>query len=52
MRRLAHEADPETTETIKRTRRPYFVPPGNVCALLAARTHRAGGGRKIKAGLV
>jgi hypothetical protein len=39
VRRLVHEADPEVTETIKRTRQPYFVLQGNVCALLAARTH-------------
>ncbi len=39
VRRLVHEADPEVTETIKRTRLPYFVLQGNVCALLAARTH-------------
>jgi len=39
VRRLVHEADPEVTETIKRTRQPYFVCHGNVCALLAVRTH-------------
>jgi hypothetical protein len=39
VRRLVHEADPEVAETIKRTRLPYFVLQGNVCALLAARTH-------------
>ena len=39
VRRLVHEADPAVTETIKRTRQPYFVCHGNVCALLAARTH-------------
>jgi hypothetical protein len=39
VRRLVHEADPEVTETIKRTRQPYFVLEGNVCALLAAKTH-------------
>ncbi len=39
VRRLVHEADPEVTETIKRTRQPYFVCHGNVCALLAAKTH-------------
>ena len=39
VRRLVHEADPEITETIKRTHRPYFVLRGNVCALLAAKTH-------------
>jgi hypothetical protein len=39
VRRLAHEADPELEETIKRTVQPYFVLQGNVCALLAAKTH-------------
>ena len=39
VRRLVHEADPEVTETIKRTRQPYFVLQGNVCALLAAKPH-------------
>ncbi len=36
---LVHEADPEVTETIKRTRQPYFVLDGNICALLAAKDH-------------
>ena len=39
LRDLIHAADPEVTETIKRTRQPYFVLNGNVCALLAARDH-------------
>jgi hypothetical protein len=39
VRDLAHAADPEVTETIKRTWQPYFVLQGNVCALLAARDH-------------
>ncbi len=39
IRRLAHAADREVTETIKRTNRPYFVLRGNVCALLAAKDH-------------
>jgi hypothetical protein len=39
VRDLVHAADPEVTETIKRTRQPYFVLHGNVCALLAARDH-------------
>jgi len=34
-----HAADPEVTETIKRTVQPYFVLKGNICALLAARDH-------------
>src|SRR6266581_2004648 len=39
LRDLIHTADPELTETIKRTVRPYFVLEGNVCALLAAKDH-------------
>ncbi len=39
LRDLIHAADPEITETIKRTVRPYFVVQGNVCALLAVRDH-------------
>ncbi|HEY7597365.1 MAG TPA: DUF1801 domain-containing protein [Actinophytocola sp.] len=39
VRDLVHEADPEVEETIKRTVQPYFVLQGNVCALLAAKTH-------------
>jgi hypothetical protein len=39
IRQLVHAADPEVTETIKRTDRPYFVLQGNICALLAARDH-------------
>jgi hypothetical protein len=39
VRELVHAADPEVSETIKRTRRPYFVLQGNICALLAARDH-------------
>ncbi|CCH33884.1 DUF1801 domain-containing protein [Actinosynnema sp. NPDC047251] len=39
VRDLVHEADPDVVETIKRTNRPYFVLDGNVCALLAAKTH-------------
>jgi hypothetical protein len=37
VRDLNHAADPELKETIKRTRQPYFVFQGNVCALLAAK---------------
>jgi hypothetical protein len=37
VRDLAHAADPEVTETIKRTTQPYFVLHGNICALLAAK---------------
>jgi hypothetical protein len=39
LRELIHAADPEIEETIKRTRQPYFVLEGNVCALLAAKDH-------------
>ncbi len=39
VRELVHDADPEVVETIKRTRQPYFVLDGNICALLAAKTH-------------
>jgi hypothetical protein len=39
VRELAHEADPEMAETIKRSVQPYFVLDGNVAALLAAKTH-------------
>jgi hypothetical protein len=39
VRELVHAADPEVEETIKRTRQPYFVLNGNVCALLAAKNH-------------
>ena len=37
VRDLPHAADPELVETVKRTRQPYFVFKGNVCALLAAK---------------
>src|ERR687886_2903883 len=39
VRDIVHAADPEVEETIKRTVQPYFVLRGNVCALLAAKTH-------------
>src|SRR5216117_4024606 len=39
VRELVHAADPEVVETIKRTVQPYFVLEGNICALLAAKTH-------------
>jgi hypothetical protein len=39
VRELAHEADPQLIETIKRTVQPYFVLDGNVCALLSAKDH-------------
>ena len=39
VRDLVHAADPEVTETIKRSVQPYFVLDGNICALLAAKDH-------------
>ena len=39
VRDLVHAADLEVTETIKRTKLPYFVLQGNICALLAAKDH-------------
>jgi hypothetical protein len=39
VRALAHAADPGVAETIKRTKLPYFVLQGNICALLAAKDH-------------
>lgn len=39
IRDLVHAADPDITETIKRTNRPYFVLDGNICALLATKDH-------------
>lgn len=39
VRAIAHDADPELVETIKRTVQPYFVLHGNVAALLATKDH-------------
>ena len=39
VRELVHAADPEVTETIKRTKQPYFTLHGNICALLGAKDH-------------
>lgn len=39
LRDLIHAADPGIEETIKRTRQPYFVLDGNVCAFLATKDH-------------
>lgn len=39
VRDLVHSADSEVVETIKRTRQPYFVLDGNICALLATKDH-------------
>ena len=39
VRELVHAADPDVTETIKFTNRPYFVLQGNICALQATKDH-------------
>ena len=39
VRALVHAADLEVTETIKRTRQPYFTLHGNICALLGTKDH-------------
>ncbi len=39
LRDLAHAADPEVREVVKRRVQPYFVLDGNVCALLATKDH-------------
>lgn len=39
VRDLVHAADPEVSETIKRTVQPYFVLRGNICALLVTKDH-------------
>ena len=39
VREIVHAADPEVTETIKRSVQPYFVLDGNICALLATKDH-------------
>ena len=39
IRDLVHAADSELVETIKRTKLPFFVLQGNVCALMAASDH-------------
>ena len=39
LRELIASVDPEIEETIKRTKLPYFVCEGNVCAILAAKDH-------------
>jgi hypothetical protein len=38
VRELVHAADRDVIETIKRTRQPYFVLDGNICALSAAKS--------------
>ncbi len=39
VRELVHATASDVTETIKRTKQPYFVLQGNVCALLATKDH-------------
>ena len=39
VRRAVHAADAEVTETIKRTRLPFFVLQGNICALMGTKDH-------------
>ncbi len=39
IRELIHEADLGIAETIKFTNRPYFILNGNICALLATKSH-------------
>jgi hypothetical protein len=39
VREILHQADPEVTETIKRTVLPYFVLEGNIAALQATKDH-------------
>jgi hypothetical protein len=39
VREIVHAADGEVEETIKRSKQPYFVLNGNVCALLATKDH-------------
>ena len=39
VRNLVHAADSDVTETIKRTKQPYFTLNGNICALLGAKDH-------------
>jgi hypothetical protein len=39
VRAIVHAADPDVEETIKRSVQPYFVLRGNICALLATKSH-------------
>jgi len=39
VRDLVHAADPDVTETIKRTRQPYFTLQGNIYARFRANGH-------------
>ena len=39
VRDLVHATDPNVTETIKHSDRPYFTLNGSICALLGAKNH-------------
>ncbi len=39
LRDLVHAADADVSETIKRTKLPYFTLDGNICAFLGAKDH-------------
>ena len=39
VRDLMHAADADVSETIKRTKLPYFTLDGNICALLGTKDH-------------
>jgi hypothetical protein len=39
VRDLVHAADADVSETIKRTKLPYFTLDGNICALLGTKDH-------------
>ena len=39
VRDLVHAADADVSETIKRSKLPYFILDGNICALLGAKDH-------------
>src|SRR6516164_4526924 len=39
VRDLVHAADIDVSETIKRTKLPYFTLDGNICALLGTKDH-------------
>jgi len=39
VRNLVHAADSDVSETIKRTKLPYFILDGNICALLGTKDH-------------
>ena len=39
VRDLVHAADADVSETIKRTKLPYFTLDGNICAFLGAKDH-------------